>query len=425
MLVLPQEVEVEWNREYKYYVNKGYIFTNVGDVFMVNILDLKISSKETIKCYCDYCLEDGIENIIEKKYIDYLQQRRLVKKDCCKKCYPQKVKEVVMTKYGFESINQLDFVKEKKKEVCQLNYGVDSYTQTDEYLEKVKNTNLEKYGVEFGLQNEEVKNKIKQTNLERYGCENPFGNEEVKEKIIQNNLEKYGVKSYTQTEECQQKRKQTNLDKYGVENYVQTEEYKERVKITNLEIYGTESPLQNEEIREKIKQTNLLRYGFINPMQNEDIKEKTRNTFYKNSSGICSSQQRYLHTLLGGELNYPLSKTMVDIAFLNEMIYVEYDGSGHNLSVKLNQISQEDFNKREKRRWYALYRLGWKEIRIISRQDKLPSDEVIFLMIEYAKDYINSGHSWVNFDIDNSKILKSTGNINVDFGKLRKIKKIA
>jgi len=88
-------------------------------------------------------------------------------------------------------------------------------------------------------------------------------------------------------------------------------------------------------------------------------------------------------------------------------------------------MTEEEFINKERRRWYFLNSKGWKEIRIISRQDKLPSDEVIFLMIEYAKEYINEGHSWIHFDIDNLKILKSTGNINVDFGKLRRIKKVA
>ena len=43
-------------------------------------------------------------------------------------------------------------------------------------------------------------------------------------------------------------------------------------------------------------------------------------------------------------------------------------------------------------------------------------------MIEYAKKYISTGHSWIKFDIDNSKIINSQGEINYDFGDLRKIR---
>lgn len=75
------------------------------------------------------------------------------------------------------------------------------------------------------------------------------------------------------------------------------------------------------------------------------------------------------------------------------------------------------------RRRYALYSAKWNEIRIISRMDRLPSDKVILLMFKFAKEYINTGHSWIHFDIDNKIIKCSQFTIKCDFEKLRYVKK--
>lgn len=110
---------------------------------------------------------------------------------------------------------------------------------------------------------------------------------------------------------------------------------------------------------------------------------------------------------------------------VKETNFIKYGKESINqyLSVKTGSVSQDIFDKRERNRWYALNHEGWKEIRIISRKDKLPSDEVVFLMIEFAKEYINEGHSWIHFDIDNNIIECSQFKIKCDFGKLRYIRK--
>jgi len=112
----------------------------------------------------------------------------------------------------------------------------------------------------------------------------------------------------------------------------------------------------------------------------------------------------------------------LDIAFPKDKIFCEYDGSGHALSVKMGDLTQDEFNNKEKRRKYFLLSKGWKEVRIISLNDKLPSDEVLLEMLNYAKEYINSGHTWIKFDIDNSKVICSQYEKYYDFGKLRRIK---
>ena len=91
--------------------------------------------------------------------------------------------------------------------------------------------------------------------------------------------------------------------------------------------------------------------------------------------------------------------------------------------MKLNQISQVQFDSKEIKRYLFLKSLGWKMIRIICIKDKIPSDNIILEMIIHAKEYLNSGHSWIKFDIDNNKVICSQYEKGYDFGKLRKIKK--
>lgn len=145
--------------------------------------------------------------------------------------------------------------------------------------------------------------------------------------------------------------------------------------------------------------------------------ERTRKTMYENNSGVCSKQQMYIHRLIGGEMNYPVRNLSLDIAFPDEMIYLEYDGGGHDLSVKLGSKSQEEFEEHEKRRVYVLHRRGWKQIRLVSRKDNLPSEDKIKEMFAYAKNIFNH-NSWVVFDVDNGTITTSHGTQDYSYGKV-------
>lgn len=149
--------------------------------------------------------------------------------------------------------------------------------------------------------------------------------------------------------------------------------------------------------------------------------ERIQKTMYKNGTQKCSIQQKYLHNIIGGNLNYPVGNSSLDIAFPEEMIYVEYDGSGHNLSVKLGDLSEKEFLEKEKRRNYALLRRGWKEIRIISYNDKLPTPNIIKNIIYKAKEYLNEGHHWIKFIINDNIIESSSLNYSFDYGELSKV----
>lgn len=115
------------------------------------------------------------------------------------------------------------FNKSLNKLHKQRNFGCDTCAKKIKF-DRIKNVMVEKYGVEYAAQNESCMNKMKTTNLEKYGVEHANQSEEVKEKIKKTNLKKYGL----QNEEVKEKRKITNLHRYGVEYIMQSPEIMEK-----------------------------------------------------------------------------------------------------------------------------------------------------------------------------------------------------
>lgn len=112
----------------------------------------------------------------------------------------------------------------------------------------------------------------------------------------------------------------------------------------------------------------------------------------------------HIYHLIGGELNYPIGIFSVDIALKKEKIYLEYDGGGHALSVKLGSMTEKQFRNRGIARYQYLKRRGWKEIRLISPKDSLPEDEKINKWINQAIQLVKKGYNWVNIDVENGEI---------------------
>lgn len=143
-MLLTEIVEVKWRKDNKkYYEGKEYLFTKIGDEFNVFINDLPINSNKEIECTCDYCAENGIYKIINKKYKKYVSQREVIQKDCCLECAHVKQKEVCLLKYGVEYYSQLEESKTnigniKRKhnieEVFQLFKDVGYELLTEEYI---------------------------------------------------------------------------------------------------------------------------------------------------------------------------------------------------------------------------------------------------------------------------------------------------
>ena len=198
-----------------------------------------------------------------------------------------------------------------------------------------------------------------------------------------------------------------------------------------LEKYGSKNPNQVLSIREKMHKTNIERYGGISPFCSEDVKLKCRESMYKNSTVSTSTQQIEIYNIIKSEypqteLNYPIGKKFSgDIVIDN--IDFEVDYGGHNLSVKLGEITQDVFDKKEMFRDKIVKSCGYKVIRLIADNTrKIPSDEILLKILEQSKEYFNTtNHTWVEYNIDTSLMRNAENKEGVffDFGELRKIKK--
>lgn len=142
---------------------------------------------------------------------------------------------------------------------------------------------------------------------------------------------------------------------------------------------------------------------------------------YQNGTIPSSKQQTKLRDLFGGIINYPVKQSALDIAFPDEKIYVEYDGSGHRLSVLRGELSTQEFDAKQKRRTYGLMKDGWRCIRIISQRDYLPNDEVLLSLFRMAKEYLSKGHHYFNILIDENKVQTSEFESEYDFGELKQL----
>jgi very-short-patch-repair endonuclease len=234
-------------------------------------------------------------------------------------------------------------------------------------------------------------------------------------------IEKYNVDNSGKLEESQEKRKNTLIDKYGVDNPMKVDEVKEKLKETMNEKYGVDWFSQTDDFKIKTKETFLKNYGVENPTQNSLIRRKQIISLYKNNTAPTSKQQKFLHKVIGGEINFPFLNYLLDIAFPDEKIYIEYDGGGHDLQVKFGKLSFDEYKQKERKRWYALYRKGWKEIRVISSNDKVPSKIILLEMIKFAKDYLKNNRHYIKFNLDDETVITSQFETSYDFGKLKSL----
>lgn len=404
-----------------YYKEKGYD-AQYGQELEVKVEDLSANSSALVEVTCDYCGK------LKKpmRYADYnAQTKNGTAKCCCSDCGHLKREETMIERYGYKAALQNPEIKEKFLKTNQERYGSNSPSGNAEVRAKQKETLMKNYGVENPSQSKEIQDKRKETFVERYGVECVFLNEDIKEKIKQTNLERYGVENVLLNKEIRNKRNATLLKKYKTIYPLQNRKCLSKMKQNNMNKYGFEYVPQLKEVKQKVRQTNLERYGYENIMQSPEHLEKW---FAKNGSNFVksSAQQRYLCNLYNGNLNQPFKCFAFDIYLPDEKIDIEFDGSGHRMSVSIGNISLEDFEKKELYRNIAIKHAGYKQMRIISSKDLLPSDTTLLQMLEDAKSYFSQypNHSWMEFNIDTSTIRNAENKegIPYSFGELRAIK---
>lgn len=116
-LIPEQKVKVEWTRtNKKWYEEKGYKFSNYGEIFEAKATDLQPSSpKLEITVICDYCGEP-YKTTMFKYY--RAKAAAFLKTDCCgkKDCKSKKVIESNEKKYGKKSPCQKEIIMIKDEE---------------------------------------------------------------------------------------------------------------------------------------------------------------------------------------------------------------------------------------------------------------------------------------------------------------------
>lgn len=202
----------------------------------------------------------------------------------------------------------------------------------------------------------------------------------------------------------------------------------DKIKESNMKKYGLENVMQIKEFKNRQNESCFSNLGVYHPYQNKEILNKTlikaKKTMYENNSAPCSRQQKYIHNVVGGELNFPINTLSLDIAFPKEKIYIEYDGGGHKLQINFGHITYNEYIKKQRKREYLLQSKGWRLIRIVSEQDLLPQAFIIKSMIKEAKEYLNSGHTWIEYNIDKSLKVNSTENTYYNFKNTYKISEL-
>ena len=175
---------------------------------------------------------------------------------------------------------------------------------------------------------------------------------------------------------------------------------------TSLKRYGNVCSLKNPEIEKKMKENNIKKFGVEYPLQNKEILKKTKNNILKKSffERITSRQQKKIHILFGGILNYQIYPYIVDIFFPEEKIYFEYDGGGHDLSVKLKQKDKNKFEEEQGNRTAYLKNKGIKEFRITdsSKKGNLLNDDNMLKIKRKAFNILSKEYTSYIYNIDNN-----------------------
>lgn len=191
---------------------------------------------------------------------------------------------------------------------------------------------------------------------------------------------------------------------------------RESVKKGMLKKYGVEHPSKSLELQKKKENTCLERYGVKNIKQFDEFKQKALNTAYNNGSFISSKAQRYVCELLSLKLNYPLKNFAIDIADDINKIAIEWDGSGHDLSVRMGSKSEFEFIRNGNFRKSVLYNDGWKIFTIISTKDNIPNDELLLKLFEKVSYYFNNNYRhWFEYYVEENIIKCSVCDYDLDY----------
>lgn len=187
---------------------------------------------------------------------------------------------------------------------------------------------------------------------------------------------KYGVNNVVELDEVRMKMKETCLSKYSVSSPLENEEIYQKTQDSFNSHYGTENGIKDlrsvPEIATRIENTNISKYGGKAPICSSEIRNKINQTMYENGTCKTSEKQLLLNQMIidlygNSELNYPCDKVSLDcMTIVNGIkIDIEYDG----------WYWHKDKQEEDKRRDFFVESKGYKVIRFIAYENRLPTEE--------------------------------------------------
>lgn len=332
----------------------------------------------------------------------------------------------------YPSKEELEFLHTQdlnREEICErLNISISTYKKLRRYYQikpKPRKVNKEDYKIRsqkaaetllqrYGPKNSETwkefqeANRLKRENtcIEKYGVADPSCLPEIIEKRKKTFLEKYGVDNPMKIDEFLVKAQKTSFQKYGTKYHIAAPEVRAKILQSNIERYGTPYPSSLQIVIEKRNKTNIEKYGFTCALSNPEIRKKGFESMSLSGTRavLSSRQQEYINSLFQGQLNYLFGYYHIDSYIEKDNIGIEYSGAGHDLSVRLGRESIEHFLGKEKARKTYFKNHQLPILEFFSTTDKLPSDDVLIMYYNQAKEKFMNGILYYSVNLDNKEI---------------------
>ena len=154
------DVQIVFGSNRKIYTSKGYIFTDFGDIFNVNAMDLSQGSHAIVDVKCDYC-----GKIQSMQYSTYFNQHSKELGDACKDCAYKKQQATMFFKYGESNPSLVKEFQDKRKKTFVEHFGCENPSQNEDVKAKRIETFIKNYGETSPMKNKKVQEKAKQTCL--------------------------------------------------------------------------------------------------------------------------------------------------------------------------------------------------------------------------------------------------------------------
>jgi hypothetical protein len=241
----------------------------------------------------------GVDNASKN---DEIRERLRITTTATSVTRTRKTKENNLERYGVESTNSLQSVKETKKIAFMEKYGVDHQLKILSVAASVSCKNTENSKERLG--------KAKITNIERYGCENPSSNVEVKQKRVDTMIDRFGVENASQNVVVHQKKMRSG---YMMKEFIfpsgrvdMVQGYEPWALTELLKTYDEDDIITNNLYIPRIKYVGLdekNHYYFPDiyiPKNNLIIEVKSLYTYSSRVSWLHTNLAKQKYTLLAG-----------------------------------------------------------------------------------------------------------------------------